>query len=108
MAEPYYSKEQVEALHRLREAAGGAEFDAAWTELVTAIRDEMLRGGDPHAEPAQELARRWKALLNRFTGGDAEIERLLYEAGEKFQARRHQSGAPVPDVLGFIRDAMRS
>lgn len=29
MAEPYYSKEQVEALHARRELPRGAQFDAA-------------------------------------------------------------------------------
>ena len=106
--EPYYSKEQAEALHRLRDAAGGRRFDAAWAELIAAIRDEMNRGGDPRDAPSRDLARRWKALVDTFTGGRSDVEHLLYEAADKFQARNEAAATPVPNVLGYMRAAMES
>jgi hypothetical protein len=53
MIKPYYSKEQAEALHRLRHAAGGAAFDQAWSDLMADIRADMESGGGPESEGAR-------------------------------------------------------
>ena len=37
----------------------------------------MERGDDPASEPVQALARRWKELVNEFTGGDPGIHASL-------------------------------
>lgn len=100
---PYYSREQAEALHRLRAAAGGSEFDTAWAELIADIRVEMASGSGPQSEEAKALGRRWQVLLDRFTNGDSETERMLYEAGEKFRNTSDVLIGRVPDVLGYIR-----
>lgn len=106
MNKPYYSKEQAEYLHGLRDAAGGARFDQAWAELIAAIRAEMDGGGSPRSERARILARRWRTLVETFTGGNAETERLLYETADRFYVDNSMRGTPVPDVLGYIREAL--
>jgi len=45
MIEPYYTREQAEALHKLRDAAGGKAFDVAWAKLIAEVpcRNGMRR-----------------------------------------------------------------
>lgn len=103
MTEPYYSKEQADTLHSLRDAAGGSAFDVAWTRLIADIRADMQAGGGPETDQAKALARRWKGLIKTFTNGDSEIERMLYEAGDKFYANAQLQEESPPNVLGYIR-----
>jgi len=37
----------------------------------------MDRGSDPKSEPAQRLARRWRELIDAFTGGDPGMRRSV-------------------------------
>jgi hypothetical protein len=37
----------------------------------------MTLGKDPASEEVQSLARRWRALVHEFTGGDAGIQRSM-------------------------------
>ena len=48
-----------------------------WAELIAQVRAERDKGTDPAAPEVQTLARRWMALVDAFTGGDAEIESFL-------------------------------
>ena len=100
------SKAEVQALHRRREAAGGAAFDAAWAELIDAVRHEVNRGSDPQSDAAQALARRWQALINAFTGGDESIERGLYERAAAYYQLRAEHGRPIPDLVAYMRRAL--
>jgi hypothetical protein len=102
MIEPYYTKEQAEALHKLREAAGGEDFDRAWTQLIADVRADMDSGGGPTTDRATALGQRWRALVNRFTGGDAEVERLLYRAADKYAVNSQRPGLAAPSVVGYI------
>jgi DNA-binding transcriptional MerR regulator len=78
--EKYYTSEQLAALAKRREEVGEAAMADAqrqWTELFDAFREAMQRGDDPSSEPVLALARRAKALIEAFTGGDAGVERSL-------------------------------
>ena len=44
----------------------------AWTELIAEV-ETAAKHEDPASERAQELAKRWKSLVNEFTGGDAAV-----------------------------------
>jgi len=78
MIEPYYTREQAEALHKLRDAAGGKVFDVAWAKLMAEVRAEMECGEGPVTDRAKALGQRWRTLVNQFTGGDGDVGRLLY------------------------------
>jgi len=106
MIEPYYSKETAQAFHRLRDAAGGVAFDEAWTELMADIRADMAAGTGAHTAHALALAHRWNALVDRFTNGDKAVERMLYEAADKFQLNAQLQGAAVPNVVGYVRQTL--
>jgi hypothetical protein len=100
------SKDDVDALHRRRDAAGGAQFDAAWAELMTAVCTAMARGTDPRSDEGRALAERWQTLVDLFTGGSESIERGLYERAAIYRQLREECGEPVPDAVGYIREAL--
>jgi hypothetical protein len=100
------SKDEVDALHRRRDAAGGAAFDAAWTELIDAVRDEINRGSDPRSDAVQALARRWQTLIDTFTAGDDSIERELYDRAAIYRQLRAEHGQPIPDLVGYMQKAL--
>jgi DNA-binding transcriptional MerR regulator len=79
MIEKYYTPEQLESLQRRRDEAGEAGEEAIrqgpqrWAELQASVRAAMDAGVQPTDPQAQELARRWFALVGEFTGGDPGI-----------------------------------
>lgn len=83
MIEKYYTPEQLEQLRQRREA-GGPELEEQirqgpqmWADLHADVKAAMDAGVDPADPRAQELARRWFALVSAFTGGDAGIFKSL-------------------------------
>ncbi len=87
--EKYYSPAQLEALAQRKEQLGEDAMRAAeqeWPELIRRMRVEMERGTDPAAPETAALARRWRALMQAFSGGDAAIE------GATAQAYREEPG----------------
>jgi DNA-binding transcriptional MerR regulator len=78
--EKHYTPEQREFLAKRRDEVGDAAIADAqrqWTELFAAFRAAMERGDDPTSAPVLEHARRAKALIEAFTGGNAGVERSL-------------------------------
>lgn len=76
MIEKYYTPEQLELLQKRREEAGAAgeevirQAPEQWAALHADVQSARDAGVDPSDVRAQELARRWYALVSRFTGGD--------------------------------------
>jgi len=85
--ERYFSDEQLERMKQ-RHSAGFA----GWMDGVGGLdrrAAELADGGvDPSTEEAQELARRWNALMTEMSGGDRTIVAGMYA---KLDAR----GAPA-------------
>jgi len=83
MIEKYYTPEQLEQLRKRREEGGPAMEEAIqkapqmWAELHADVKAALDAGVPPTDPKAQELARRWWALVSGFTGGDAGIYRSL-------------------------------
>jgi MerR family transcriptional regulator, thiopeptide resistance regulator len=76
----YYSPEQQEYLKARKETVGDErirQVEAEWSQLMEQVRIEMEKGSDPASESVQILARRWKSLIEEFTGGDAGITQSL-------------------------------
>jgi MerR family transcriptional regulator, thiopeptide resistance regulator len=44
-----------------------------WAQLLAEVNEAARAGVDPASERAQELAARWRTLVEAFTGGDAEV-----------------------------------
>lgn len=88
MIEKYYTPEQLAQLKARAGEVSQEEIDQApqqWADLFTDVTAEMEAGTDPADPKAQELAKRWLALVTRFTGGDPGIYnslRTMYEKEE--------------------------
>jgi DNA-binding transcriptional MerR regulator len=87
MIEKYYTPEQLAQLEASAKAKEVPQevIDQApqqWSDLFAAVTAEMEAGTDPADPKAQELAKRWLALVTLFTGGDPGIFnslRSMYE-----------------------------
>ncbi len=78
MIEKYYTREQLAQLDARAKAKEVPQevIDQApqqWADLFAAVTAEMEAGTDPADPKAQELAKRWLALVTLFTGGDPGI-----------------------------------
>ena len=98
MFEKYYTQEQMDYLAQRREQVGEArikEVEAEWPRLMDEVRAEMERGTDPCDPRVQEMARRWKGLIEEFTGGNEGIRQSL---GNLYQ---NESTVHGMDVAGM-------
>lgn len=98
MFEKYYTPEQMDYLARRREIVGEArikEVEAEWPRLMDEVRAEMERGTDPCDPRVQEMARRWKGLIEEFTGGNEGVRQSL---GNLYQ---NESTVHGMDVAGM-------
>ncbi|HEX2206177.1 MAG TPA: MerR family transcriptional regulator [Longimicrobium sp.] len=98
MFEKYYTPEQMDYLARRREQVGEdriREVEQEWPRLMDEVRAEMDRGTDPCDPRVQEMARRWKGLIEEFTGGNEGIRQSL---GNLYQ---NESTVHGMDVAGM-------
>ncbi len=80
MFEKYYTKEQLDTLARRADEVGVErirEAEQEWPRLMSDLRAEMARGTDPKDPRVQALAKRFRQLIEEFTGGDPAIEESL-------------------------------
>ena len=110
MYEKYYTKEQLDFLARRREEVGEAriaEVQEEWPRLIAEVR-AARDAGRPAADPeVRALARRWKALIDEFTGGDAGILASLKAMYRDEPAARTRSNAD-DDLRAYVDEAMRA
>lgn len=80
MFEKYYTPEQLETLKQRRESLGEErihQVENEWEKLIAQARAEMEKGTDPASESVQNIAKRWRQLIDEFTGGNPGIEQSL-------------------------------
>jgi DNA-binding transcriptional MerR regulator len=81
MAEKYpFTPEQMEKIRQQGEKLGPdkiREVEQEWPELIAKVRAEMEKGTPPDSPEVRQLARRWKELVEMFTGGDQGIAETL-------------------------------
>ena len=102
--ESYYTKPQLDTLAARAASLGAprlAEAQEEWPQLIRAVRDEMARGTDPKHPRVVALAKRWRALIDEFTGGDPAIEQSLRKlyANEPAVADRHGVDREIHDYI---------
>src|SRR5262245_41776280 len=92
MPEEYFTSEQQAFLRERREMVGEARIreveEREWPALIADVQAEMDNGTDPSSARVQELARRWNALVEEFTGGNLGIAKSV--------ARQYQEQSPNP------------
>jgi DNA-binding transcriptional MerR regulator len=94
-----------------REVLGQREFDQAaigraWEQVIAQAKSAMAKG-DPATPEAIDIARRWQALVDQFTGGDPKIEAKSRAVWN--DAFADPAAAPRlpfgPELMDFIRRA---
>ncbi len=101
----YYSLEAKAKLAKRREANPrlGDQGERDWTALIAEVEQAVREKVDPASERAQSLAARWQALIEAFTGGDAEVAaglRQLYADQENWPSTFKKPYSN--EVSGFI------
>jgi DNA-binding transcriptional MerR regulator len=95
MFEKYYTKEQLEQLEQRRVQIGEETIKAVekeWPELIAKVRSAIERGVDPKSEEVRALGRRWRELVEMFTGGDPGITASLSNMYQNEPSMRDRAG----------------
>jgi len=110
--ERYYTPEQLEALDRRGRALGEEGMLRAqeeWKAVFAGMAELRAKGSDPEGPEATALARKARALVEAFTGGDpgirASLERM-YREGAGAQAMRAGGMGVEPDLMDYYGRAM--
>jgi DNA-binding transcriptional MerR regulator len=80
MSKNYFTPEQMQEIEERGRLLGEEKIravEAEWPRLIEQVRAAMQRGDDPASEQVQALARRWRELLEMFTGGNPQIQQSL-------------------------------
>ncbi|AUX26701.1 MerR family transcriptional regulator [Sorangium cellulosum] len=107
MIEKYYTPEQLAELKQRADALGPEkirEAEGAWKTLFEDVKAAMAAGTDPKSEAARALAKRWRELVEAFTGKNPGIERSLNEMYRNEPGLRSQVGLD-PAMCEFIAKA---
>lgn len=114
MIEKYYTPEQLAALQERRERAGEAgeemirQGPQQWADLQAEVQAAMDAGVAPTDPRAQELARRWYALVSAFTGGDPGLFRSLRTMYQNEETVHGMDVAAMRPGMEWIGEAARS
>ncbi|HEX8144662.1 MAG TPA: MerR family transcriptional regulator [Pyrinomonadaceae bacterium] len=73
----YYTEEQLQELAQRGTPEVLEQGQRDWAVLLKEVSEAVNEGVDPSSERAQSLARRWSALIERFTGGNPGIAESL-------------------------------
>jgi DNA-binding transcriptional MerR regulator len=106
----YYSDEARAALEERRKTITQGEIEQGqrdWAALIPEVEAAAKEGIDPAGEKAQELASRWMALVESFTGGNKAVQEGL----NKMHADKANWPASMPrpysdEAMAFIRQAI--
>ncbi len=106
-----FTPEEQATIKRQGEKLGRDGMVAAeqeWPRLMSEARGHMENGMDP-ADPAmQTIARRWKELVDQFTGGNPQIAAKLRAQYEKHPKDMAQMGGPDPVLMAYVGRAMEA
>ena len=83
------------------------EVGARWERVIEDAKVAMAKG-DPASPQALDVARRWKALVDEFTGGDAAIAGKVRAVwGEAMADPKAAPKLPLnPEVFAFVGKSM--
>lgn len=107
ISEKYFSEAERVALTAKK--FDQAEVSRRWEQVIADARAAMVQG-DPDAPEALDAARRWRALVDEFTGGDPAVANKVRAVwGE---AMADPGAAPklplTPEVFAFMARAMET
>jgi len=103
---------KIAARRKLWSAELQERVSRQWIELISEVEAAVDRQEDPAGARAKELARRWKLLVEEFTGGDPDIAQSVknvWSHRAEWPAEAQKQAQPfriTPRVWDFIRLAM--
>ena len=95
MSESHLTPEQLAEVQARGRMLGEAHFkavEAEWPTLIANVRAEMEKGTAPSDPRVQAMARRWKELVNEFTGGNPAIAKALAQNYQQNPEARQRTG----------------
>ena len=105
--EKYFTPEQLEVLEERRISVGEERMHTVrddWNEIIPKVRAAMENGTDPASPEMLALARRWKSLVEEFTGGDPAIagavKKMYDNEGPALQEKL--GNVPTPEMFAYI------
>lgn len=111
--EKYFTQDQLDVLEKRRIAVGESRMKEAgddWNVLIPQVREAMANGVDPASPEMLALARRWKSLVNEFTGGDpalAKAVQTMYN-NEGPALERKLENIPTPEMFAYISRSFKA
>jgi len=109
MFERYYTPEQLDTIEERRKQFSDEEHDQFhkdWEDLIAAARAEKEKGTDPSDPRMQEIATRWRELIDMFTGGDDAILGGLKTMFEEEGPERASRGAIDAELMQYVGQAI--
>lgn len=106
----YYTPEQQDFLKARGEQLGEErirQVEAEWQSLIEQTRTAMANGTDPASESVQALARRWRELIQEFTGGDPGIQQSLNTMYQQEGTEVASRGAVDTALIEYMSRAMQ-
>ena len=102
----HFTPEEMRTFSTKAENYDQAAVTAAWDGLIAEAKALMAKG-DPASPEAMDLARRWKAQVDLFTGGDPGVETKVRAIWQ--EAMADPKAAPKlplnPEVFAFVGKA---
>jgi hypothetical protein len=110
-SEQYFTPEQQELIRTRREIVGEARIRQVeqheWPTLIAEVKSEMDKGTDPTSARVKDLAKRWKALVEEFTGGNAGIAAGVARQYQQDPNPAQRRGMPLTrEMFEYIGKAM--
>jgi DNA-binding transcriptional MerR regulator len=106
ISDKYFTAEDAEKLRRRK--FDQPAITSQWNELFEQAKALAAADADPAAPDAQDLARRWNALIEQFTGGDQVLRQKVRAVWK--DAMNDPKVAPVipltPQVSAFMGKAL--
>jgi MerR family transcriptional regulator, thiopeptide resistance regulator len=109
--EKYFTPEQLEVLEERRISVGEERMHTVrddWHEIIPKVRAAMENGTDPTSPEMLALARRWKALVEEFTGGDPAIAnavKTMYD-NETPALEEKLGNVPTREMFAYVCKSM--
>ena len=102
--EKYFTTEQLEVLRERRTNIGEAHMNEVhneWNEIIPKVRKAIAENVDPTSPEILAIARRWKALVEEFTGGDPKIANAVTTMYQHEGPKLQQQLGEVPTTEMF-------
>jgi DNA-binding transcriptional MerR regulator len=109
MLDKYYTPEQLEKLDTRRQELGDAaqeQYHRDWDGLIATAKANYERGTDPSAPEMQEVARKWRELIDAFTQGDPELLGSLKTMFQEEGPERASQGQIDSGLMEYVGRAI--